>query len=139
MFFLWVAAGKPEPNTTENPFTRDLRDPNAYYYKAVLWAYENRITSGVSEKEFGKNLSVTRRDMLTFLYKQKGSPAVTLTVSPYTDVTDSSAYYYKALLWAYENGIEKGADGKFNGKAKCMRETIVLWLYRTLEGKALAE
>ena len=139
MFFLWVAADKPEPNTTENPFTRDLRDPNAYYYKAVLWAYENGITSGVSEKEFGKNLSVTRRDMLVFLYTQQGKPEFSLTESPYSDVSDPKAYYYKAALWAYENGIEKGANGKFNGKAKCMRETIVLWLYRTLEGKALAE
>ena len=63
----------------------------------------------------------------------------TLTESPYTDVTNTEAYYYKPALWAFEKGIEKGADGLFNGKADCLRETVVLWLYRTLEGKALAE
>ena len=33
--FLWRAAGEPEPETIESPFT-DVQDPNEYYYKAVL-------------------------------------------------------------------------------------------------------
>ena len=137
MFYLWVAADKPEPKLTESPFT-DVSDPKAYYYKAVLWAFENKITSGISSTEFGRKKSVSRRDMITFLYKQSGV-APTLTESPYSDVTDSSAYFFKPVMWAYEKGIEKGSDGMFNGKANCLRETVVLWLYRTLEGKALAD
>ena len=131
MFYLWVAAGKPTPTLTESPFT-DVTDPGAYYYKAILWAYENHITSGISATEFGRKKSVSRRDMMVFLYAQQGKPAPTITESPYTDVTDPSAYYYKAALWAYENGIEQGADGLFNGKAPCLRETVVLWMYRVL-------
>ena len=131
MFYLWVAAGKPEPTLTKSPFT-DVTDPKAYYYKAILWAYENGITSGVSATEFGRKKTVSRRDMLVFLYKQQGSPVPTLTQSPYSDVTDPKAYYYKAVLWAYEKGIEKGAGGKFNGKTNCLRETVVLWMYRVL-------
>ena len=133
MFYLWVAAGKPEPTLTKSPFT-DVTDPKAYYYKAILWAYENGITSGVSATEFGRKKTVSRRDMLVFLYKQQGSPVPTLTQSPYSDVTDPKAYYYKAVLWAYEKGIEKGAGGKFNGKTNCLRETVVLWMYRVLAG-----
>ena len=131
MFYLWVAAGKPEPTLTKSPFT-DVTDPKAYYYKAILWAYENGITKGVSATEFGRKKTVSRRDMLVFLYKQQGSPAPTITQSPYSDVTDPKAYYYKAVLWAYEKGIEKGAGGKFNGKTNCLRETVVLWMYRVL-------
>ena len=138
MFYLWVAAGKPEPTLTTSPFT-DVTDPKAYYYKAVLWAYENGITKGVSDTEFGRKKSVSRRDMMVFLYTQQGKPTFTLSESPYTDVTDPKAYYYKAVLWAYEKGIDKGADGMFNGKSDCLRETVVLWMYRTLQGKALAE
>ena len=138
MFYLWVAAGKPEPTLTTSPFT-DVTDPKAYYYKAVLWAYENGITKGVSDTLFGRKKSVSRRDMMVFLYTQQGKPPFTLSESPYTDVTDPKAYYYKAVMWAWENGIDKGADGMFKGKDVCTRETVVLWMYRTLEGKALAK
>ena len=138
MFYLWVAAGKPNPTLSESPFT-DVSDPNAYYYKAVLWAFENGITSGVSKTEFGRKKSVSRRDMLVFLYAQQGKPAPTLTESPYSDVSDPGAYYYKAALWAWEKGVEKGADGSFSGKADCLRENVVLWMYRVLEKDALAE
>ena len=131
MFYLWVAAGKPEPTLTKSPFT-DVTDPKAYYYKAILWAYENGITKGVSATEFGRKKTVSRRDMLVFLYKQQGSPVPTLTQSPYSDVTDPKAYYYKAVMWAYEKGIERGSGGKFNGKTNCLRETVVLWMYRVL-------
>ena len=74
-----------------------------------------------------------------YLWVAAGKPEPTLTTSPFTDVTDPKAYYYKAVMWAWENGIDKGADGMFNGKSDCLRETVVLWMYRTLQGKALAE
>ena len=64
--FLWIAAGKPEPQTTENPFT-DVKE-GKYYYKAVLWAVENQITSGVGEGKFGVNQGCTRAQVVAFLY-----------------------------------------------------------------------
>ena len=45
--FLWRAAGCPEPAATSNPF-QDVQE-SAYYYKAVLWALEQNITTGVSK------------------------------------------------------------------------------------------
>ena len=65
--FLWKAAGAPEPNTTENPFT-DVRE-GKWYYKAVLWAVENGITSGMSADTFGTNETCTRAQIVTFLQK----------------------------------------------------------------------
>ena len=137
MTFLWIAAGKPKPTLTESPFT-DVTNPEAYYYDAVLWAFEKGITSGVSATEFGGKKTLTRREMITFLYKQQGEPAFDESMeNPYSDVGDG--WYKDAILWAYDKGIDRGADGKFDGKAPCTRETVVLWLYRTLTGNALAQ
>ena len=65
--FLWHAAGDPEPTSTENPFT-DVK-PNKWYTKAILWAVENGITSGMGEGIFGTNETCTRAQIVTFLYK----------------------------------------------------------------------
>ena len=64
---LWRAAGKPEPVTTENPFTDVAED--AYYYKAVLWAVENGITTGYGNGLFGPTDTCTRGMIVTFLYR----------------------------------------------------------------------
>ena len=42
---------------------------SAYYYKAVLWAYENDITTGTSETTFSPNSTCTRAQVVTFLYR----------------------------------------------------------------------
>ena len=48
--FLWAAEGKPEPNSTDNPFS-DVPN-NAWYLKPVLWAVERGITGGTSPTTF---------------------------------------------------------------------------------------
>jgi hypothetical protein len=67
VFFLWRAAGSPEPTTTDNPFT-DVQSSD-FFYKAVLWAVENGITSGISATQFGPNNPCTRAQVVTFLYR----------------------------------------------------------------------
>ena len=61
------SANTAEPETTENPF-RDVKE-GKYYYKAVLWAVENGISSGMGDGLFGTNESCTRAQIATFLYK----------------------------------------------------------------------
>jgi len=41
----------------------------AYYYDAVVWAYENGITEGVSPDLFSPAVDCTRGDTVTFLYR----------------------------------------------------------------------
>ena len=65
--FLWCAAGRPEPETTQNPF-KDV-SPKRYYYKAVLWAVEKGITNGTGDAHFSPNAIVTRGQCVTFLYR----------------------------------------------------------------------
>ena len=66
VYFLWKAAGSPEPKTTVNPFT-DV-NPGHFFYKAVLWAVENDITSGTSDTTFSPTQPCNRAQVVTFLY-----------------------------------------------------------------------
>ena len=65
--FLWRAAGKPTPASSENPFT-DVKD-GEYYYDAVLWAVEKKITSGTSATTFEPNAECQRAQIVTFLHR----------------------------------------------------------------------
>ena len=126
--FLWRAAGRPEPETTESPFT-DVQNPEAYYYKAVLWAVENGITAGVGNGKFGPNQSCTRAQIVTFIYNASGDKA-TYSNNPFRDVK-SSSYYYNAVLWAVANGITAGTtDTTFSPNQTCTRAQGVSFLYR---------
>ena len=128
--FLWRANGQPEPTLTFNPFV-DVK-PDAYYYKAVLWAVEKGITNGVSATAFGPDRGCTRGQVVTFQWRANGQPEPKAGTNPFTDVK-SDAYYYKAVLWAVENGITKGTSAtKFSPDNTCTRGQIVTFLYRDL-------
>jgi hypothetical protein len=128
--FLWKAAGAPEPTSTVNPFT-DVK-AGKYYYKAVLWAVENNITGGVSSTLFGVGRPCTREQTMTFLWKAVGSPNPTSTTSPFTDVK-AGKYYYKAVLWAVENGVTGGVSSTLFGVGRtCTRGQIVTFLYAAI-------
>ena len=65
--FLWRFKNSPEPTSTENPFVDVKAD--GFYYKAVLWAVENEITSGTGKGKFSPNNTCTRGQVVTFLYR----------------------------------------------------------------------
>ena len=125
--FLWRAAGAPEPNSSEMPFTDVAAD--AYYYKAVLWAVENGITSGVTATAFAPGNPCTRGQIATFLWRAAGSPEPQNSDNPFSDV--NAGPFYKAILWAAEQGITTGyEDGSFRPNTICTRGHIVTFLYR---------
>ena len=128
--FLWRAMGSPEPETTENPFT-DVKESD-YFYKSVLWAVENGITSGVSETEFAPGAVCKRAHVVTFLYKALGEPEIRSTENPFTDVKEGD-FYYAPVLWAVENGITEGvAADAFAPGNDCLRAHVVTFLYKAL-------
>ena len=129
--FLWRAANRPAPKTTVNPFT-DVK-PGDYYYKAVLWAYENKIVAGTSATTFSPNQNCTRAQTVTFLWRYNGSPAVS-GGSKFSDVP-TDAYYAKAVTWATSKGIVYGTSAdKFSPANTCTRAQSVTFLYRNLQG-----
>jgi len=128
--FLWRACGSPEPTSTKNNF-KDVK-AGEYYYKAVLWAVENGITTGLSATTFGPNATCTRAQVATFLWRSQGEPEPASTNNPFSDVKTSD-YYFKAVLWAVENEVTQGmGGGKFAPNASCTRGQIVTFLYRAI-------
>ena len=126
--FLWKACGAPEPVGSECPFA-DVSSTK-YFYKAVLWAVENGITSGVSPDSFGVGLSCTRAQVVTFLWIVAGGLEPEITENPFSDV-QSGKYYYDAVLWAYEKGITAGvSESEFGVRSTCTRGQIVTFLYK---------
>ena len=114
--FLWRAAGSPLPRYRVCPFT-DVQ-PSDYYYNAVLWAVEQGITTGLNATTFGPDVTVTRGQVATFLYRA-ASAAKPNTFNPFTDVK-TTAYNYGAILWAYDNRITTGtSDTTFSPDAYC--------------------
>jgi len=127
--FLWRLSGEPEPNVS-NPF-KDI-SKKAYYYKAVLWAYEMGITTGRrGGNTFDPNATCTRREIVTFLWRYAGEPEPTKT-SGFKDVKNSNAYYFKAVYWAAEKGITTGKRGgkNFDPTGNCTRAMSVTFIYR---------
>ena len=64
--FVWRYMGKPEPTTTENPYS-DLT-PDNYSYKPALWCYENGIYTGKEDGTMGRKDPCTRVQTVVILY-----------------------------------------------------------------------
>lgn len=122
--FLWRALGSPEPQTTENPF-KDVKETD-YYYKPILWAYENGITNGTSKTEFSPNGTCTSAHVVTFLWRANGKPVAT---------AEGTEYYAEAVAWANSKGLLEGVGATFKPENNSPRADIVTYLYRNAEGK----
>ncbi len=121
-----------KPKEKKNPFA-DVTEED-YFYDAVIWAYsaEPQVTNGIDTTHFGPTDIVTRGQAVTFLWRAKGCPEPVTAENPFTDVKETD-YFYKAVLWAAENGITKGtSDTEFTPKQTCSTAHIITFLYRTM-------
>ncbi|WP_312159805.1 S-layer homology domain-containing protein [Oscillibacter sp.] len=115
---------------TENTVVFTDVNTDAYYYDAVLWAVDKGVTTGTTSTTFSPNGTCTRGQTVTFLWRAMGSPEPDITVKPFTDVA-ADAYYYKAVLWAVEQGITQGtSDTTFSPDAVVSRGQTVMFLWR---------
>lgn len=64
--FLWRADGKPS-GSANCPF-KDVTK-GEYYYDAMLWAVNEKITKGIDSSHFAPNNTCTRGQIVTFLYR----------------------------------------------------------------------
>lgn len=78
--FLYRADGHPlkrsnelpsVPATPTAPNASGFVDvfPENYFYDAVIWAVQNKLTNGMDETHFGPDLGCTRGHIVTFLYR----------------------------------------------------------------------
>ena len=122
---------KTEDVTPSTGFT-DVKTTD-YFFNAVDWAVKNNITNGLTSTTFGPDVTCTRAQTVTFLWRAAGSPAPKTANNPFTDVK-ASDYYYNAVLWAVENGITNGASATtFAPDATVERGQVVTFLWRAAD------
>ena len=122
--FLWRGWGSPEPGI-ENPFP-DIK-PEAYYYKAALWSYEQ----GLTDASFAPYAYCTRLQAVTYLWKLAGAPSAQESGLPFTDIPDDPDAR-NAVAWAsMEQSITNGTtETTFSPAKRCTRAQIVTFIYR---------
>ncbi len=114
---------------------------DSFYADAVQWALAMGITNGTSDTTFSPEKTVTRAEAVTFLWRAAGSPEPASAFNPFFDVTEAD-FYYKAVLWALENGITNGVDAThFGPYTTANRAQIVTFLHRSngIQTAAVAE
>ena len=118
-----------------NPFA-DVYESD-YYYEAVLWAVANGVTNGTSATTFSPGVTVTRAQMVTFLWRAYGSPKATGS-NPFADVS-ADAWYYDAVLWAVANGVTVGTSATtFSPDAPVTRSQAVTFQWRAAGSPVVA-
>jgi len=106
---LWNMAGNPEPASAA-PFGDVAED--AWYAKAVAWAYENGITKGTGAG-FEPELDITREQLAVMLYNYakllgKGFTGLWSFQLDFPDAGDVSDWATEAISWMVMNGIING-------------------------------
>ena len=127
--FLWRAAGSPSPKSTAKAPADVL--PGSYCYDAVVWALEKGIANGLPDGSFGADITCTRAQSVTFLFRVIGKSVD--SKAEFSDVLPGS-YYANAVAWAVENGVTNGiGDGLFGSDNDCTRAQIVTFLWRCMK------
>lgn len=106
---------------------------NNYFADPVVWAVEEKITSGTSASTFSPGRTCTQAQILTFLWRAKGSPEPEGTVE--MEGFDGTEYYYKAARWAAEQDL---AEGAFRPDQPCTRALAVTFLWKQAGSPAAA-
>ncbi|MBR6700573.1 MAG: S-layer homology domain-containing protein, partial [Firmicutes bacterium] len=147
---LWKMHGSEAP-TIHSPFSDLTAD---WYKNAVIWAAENGIANGVSDKGFAPELNVTREQFAAFLYRYaqfkegildpEGTEAVftpahmefevnDVDLAGFKDSAEVSDYAMDAVKWAVEQGIISGTpEGNIDPKGTATRAEIATMIARYL-------
>lgn len=99
---------------------------NAYYAGPVQWAVDNKIASGTGNNTFSPDVTCSRGQILSFLWRASGSPEP-VTANPFGDI-QSSDYFYKAALWAAEKGMVSGPV--FDASTPCTRASTMEYMWK---------
>lgn len=126
-------------NGGDVPSFSDVHEDDYFAY-AVSWAVEQGVTSGTSDSTFSPYDTVTRAQAMTFLWAAAGRPEPASSNSAFVDVSDTSAYYYKPVLWASEQGITSGVDATHFGVNETLAyDQILAFLCKSSGGTLSAD
>ena len=112
---------------------------DSFYSGYVAWAAKTGITTGVDATHFNPTGSVSRAQMVAFLYRYAKSVDPDLKVGDarqilgaFADGQEVLAYDWMAesFAWAIENGVINGMDGRLNPYGLTNRAQVAVMLYR---------
>jgi len=105
------------PAILTEPFV-DVKETD-WFYPGVLFAYNSDIIRGQTETIFAPNVSASRQDMITMLYRMVVSAGLkaetTGNLNQFTDGGKVAPYARQAMSWAVGEGLIVGFDAG-NGK-----------------------
>lgn len=134
MTVLPSASAQPAASPTYPCFS-DVTDVNRVFYDDIQWMCFSTISTGWpvpgDRPQYRPLALTTRGELMSFLYRAKGSPSVTLPAqSPFTDVPTTHPFY-RAIVWASQHKIAGGwADGTFRPDGSVLRDQAAAFLYR---------
>ena len=106
---LYRAYGSPDVET-QNIFS-DING-DEYYAKAVIWAYQNGIVSGMGDGTFSPNASISRQDLMLILTKYAALTEIELTsLRDFVEFADGyliADYALSAIEDFYRAGLVNG-------------------------------
>lgn len=112
---------------------------DAWYAKAVNWAFSRGIMDGMGLGTFSPDVPVTREALANILWRYAGHPWAG-NADPYADQADIDVWNHNAVAWAKVVGIMSGmGDNQFVPKAETNRAQVAtvlmnydLWLHPEL-------
>lgn len=106
----------------------------AYYERAVAWAAENGIVSGVGGGRFGSGSHITRQDLAVMLYRYGSFKGYDLSVSGdlsiFSDSSRVAGYARQAMQWAVGASIMQGDSGRLMPTGDASRAQVAVMLMR---------
>lgn len=125
---------KPDDeNDVFKPLFEDIKSDD-WYHDNVMYVFEKGLMSGVSDTEFGPQVTLTRAMLVTVLWRLEGEPVVNYLMQ-FTDV-EAESYYQEAVRWASAEGIVNGVtDTEFAPHKNITREQIATIMHRYAQYK----
>lgn len=121
-----------EPDIEKMAFS-DVTESD-WYYDSVLYVYQNKLMSGLTETIFGPDEKLTRSQFATILYRLDGAPEITYE-NKFSDVP-SDTWFTDGVLWASRAGVVYGYnDGSFGTEDNITREQMAVMMFRYAQYK----
>lgn len=132
-----VTSSAVDVESVQSRYYSDVYSTDSYY-DAVNYLYEHGVVLGTStvtstqKGEFSPTASLTRGQIVTFLWRMLNEPKPNGTVTTFSDC-NAGTYYYNAVRWASSSnvGIITGyEDGTFKPNQGVTQQETLTFLYR---------
>ena len=103
----------------------DTSGSSPWYQEGMDWAVRTSVSDGSSPE-----MEITREQLAIMLWRYAGEPAVTGTLSAYSDTGDIHDWANSAMIWVVQNDIMNGSDGRLNPQGNATRAEVAAVLTR---------